>query len=32
MSELDVVALARGIGLCYPDCHFLDADPYEDLF
>jgi len=31
MIEFDVIALAREAGLCFPDCHFLDADPYENL-
>ena len=31
MSDLDVVQLARGAGVCFPDCHFLDGNPYEDL-
>lgn len=31
MIELDVVQLARAAGVCFPDCHFLDADPYEEL-
>ena len=31
-SSVDVLALARQAGLCFPDCHFLDVDPYEDLF
>jgi hypothetical protein len=30
-ADLDVIALARGAGLCVADCHFLDLDPYEDL-
>ncbi|MCE2836910.1 MAG: hypothetical protein LW834_08095 [Cyanobium sp. 49614_E6] len=28
---IDVVMLARQAGVCFPDCHFLDVDPYEDL-
>jgi hypothetical protein len=31
MIEFDVVALAREAGICFPDCHFLDANPYEYL-
>jgi len=31
MTDLDVVQLARGAGVCFPDCHFLDANPYEEL-
>ena len=31
MIELDVVQLARSAGVCFPDCHFLDVDPYEEL-
>lgn len=31
MAELDVVHLARQSGVCFPDCHFLDANPYEEL-
>lgn len=32
MSEdFDVIALARAAGVCFPDCHFLDVSPYEDL-
>ena len=30
-SQIDVIALAREAGLCFPDCHFLDSDPYADL-
>ena len=32
MSVDELLAMARAAGLCYPDCHFLDLDPYEDLF
>ena len=31
-NSIDVIALARQAGLCMVDCHFLDLDPYEDLF
>jgi hypothetical protein len=31
MTDFDVIALARSAGVCFPDCHFLDASPYEDL-
>lgn len=31
MSVDELLAMARAAGLCYPDCHFLDLDPYEDL-
>lgn len=29
--SLDVISLAREAGVCFPDCHFLDVDPHEDL-
>lgn len=32
MSVDELLVMARNAGLCYPDCHFLDLDPYEDLF
>jgi len=28
---IDVIALARQAGLCFPDCNFLDLNPYDDL-
>lgn len=31
LTKIDVIALAREAGLCFPDCWFLDANPYEDL-
>lgn len=30
-SAIDVIALARQAGLCFPDCHFLDLDHYDSL-
>lgn len=30
-NPIDVIALAREAGLCFPDCHFLDSDPYADV-
>jgi hypothetical protein len=30
-TEMDVIALARQAGLCYPDCNFLDSNPFEEF-
>jgi hypothetical protein len=29
MPEVDVIKLAREADLCYPDCNFLDSNPFE---
>ncbi len=31
IEPFDVIGLARAAGVCFPDCHFLDVSPYEDL-